>query len=645
MIRIHGLKDSTSEYLAAEKLVDTAVAAVPALVDHRDLVLEVFPSAQCYGQRTQDIDLIVFFADYRKKGSIVAPDGRRIHSFCAVVEIKNHPPHDVEFVGNKCMVRYNNGRHDVSSQSERQKYALLKYIDRNCRCKPPFVMNLIWLQKVPQSQLPRMETNLLGSDVRWDQLLSAVSLLSQRGGAVETFSARSYLQDVLVLFSRRLAPSQIDRMKLEAITKSVVGKDRKYVDELGEQLLVFRGRGGTGKTVRLLQLAMQAYDELGWRVVLLTYNKALVADLRRTLTLIGAKDAVGERSIAVRTIHSFMYEWMSALEIVEREPDGSPDGGFFERYEDYKERALEYLSSGLVEADDVEQARARRSRGLAWDLLLIDESQDWPSTERDLIYRLYGHKKVIIADGVDQFVRGVERISWQENVPTTSRQIVPLRKSLRLKSSLCQAVGHFAEEIEYSGWNLSPLDESYGGRVIIVTGDALSKEFHGELSEYARSDGNKPIDTLFCVPPSWVEQEGGVRRSRVAKRYAEWNLDCWDAVDPAARDDYPESVEQFRIVQYESCRGLEGWVVMNFALDELFELKLESAQMSESERSDMFVEKEELAWEYAKKWIMIPLTRAIDTLVIHVSSVDSYIGKVAMDLHERYPESIELRRL
>lgn len=59
--------------------------------------------------------------------------------------------------------------------------------------------------------------------------------------------------------------------------------------------------------------------------------------------------------------------------------------------------------------EEVERSRSARSRSLTWDLLLIDESQDWPATERDLIYQLYGPKKVIIADGVDQFVRGVEK--------------------------------------------------------------------------------------------------------------------------------------------------------------------------------------------------------------------------------------------
>ncbi|WP_200869152.1 hypothetical protein, partial [Pseudomonas aeruginosa] len=87
------------------------------------------------------------------------------------------------------------------------------------------------------------------------------------------------------------------------------------------------------KTVRLIRMAYQAYDEFGLRVVLLTYNKALVADLRRLLTLLGAKDSVGEGSISIKTIHSFMREWLLALGFISKQ-----EPNFLEAYEEYKKK-------------------------------------------------------------------------------------------------------------------------------------------------------------------------------------------------------------------------------------------------------------------------------------------------------------------
>jgi len=641
MIKIHGPNDKSPEYEAAEKLASLASASIAGLDEDNQLILEIFPSAKCFGQKIQDIDLLVFFANYRNEEIRTATNDTLIHSFCASLEVKGHPPQLVRFEGNRCFVKYNDKDHDVTNQSDGQKYSIKKYIEKNSRSKSaPRITNLIWLERVQSSLVPKSENNILGSDSTWDDLLEKVALLSRLPGKNEVccFSARGFMVNTLAVFSKTLVPSKIDRKRLEAITKSVLDRtQQQYAEKLGKQLLIFRGRGGTGKTVRLIRVAYQAYDEFGLRVVLLTYNKALVADLRRLLALLGAKDTVGEGSISIKTIHSFMHEWLVALGVITKQQPN-----FLEAYEEYKNVALEYLSTGTLTKNDVEKERAARSRSLTWDLLLIDESQDWPATERDLIYQLYGPEKVIIADGVDQFVRGVEKIDWREGISGCESQIVPLRKSLRLKSSLCQTVGHFAKEIEYTNWNLEPLPESHGGRVIIVVGDPLSKKFHSKLAATARDDGNKPIDMLFCVPPSWVETSlDGKKRSRVGKQYADWGFECWDAVDPEQRDEYPTSVDQFRVVQYESCRGLEGWVVVNFALDEFFDYKQKNAQVSEKEKGDMFYDEEEAALDYARKWVMIPLTRAIDTLVIHVSDPESYIGKIAIDLHKKYPESID----
>ena len=55
----------------------------------------------------------------------------------------------------------------------------------------------------------------------------------------------------------------------------------------------------------------------------------------------------------------------------------------------------------------------------------------------------------------------------------------------------------FAQEIGYSNWNLEPLPESHGGRVILVFGDPFSHSFHKKISATAQNDGNKPIDMLL----------------------------------------------------------------------------------------------------------------------------------------------------
>lgn len=643
MIVVHG-NNSSAEHEAAEFLARIASEHDKEIVSSQNVVLEIFPSVQCFGQRTQDIDLLVFYADYREEAHLFVSDsGQSVHSFCATIELKGHPPEAVQFEGATCSVLYQGKRHDVTAQSEKQKHSVANYIKRELR-KPPWIINLIWLSRVNTKSLPDVSSNLIGMDVNWTTFLNKAAYLfgSNGGKLVQTFSSRRWMSQVIAVFSRRIQPSKIDRKRMEAITKSVLDRTKQqYAEKLGKQLLIYRGRGGTGKTVRLIRTAYQAYDELGWRVLLLTYNKALVADLRRLLALLGVKDAIGEGSIAIKTIHGFMYQWLSSLELVQPQQNN-----FLLEYEGHKSALLEMLRGGAISPQDLEKVRASNSRELAWDLILIDESQDWPTNERDLIYMLYGHEKVIIADGVDQFVRGVERIDWREGVSRAESQVVPLHKSLRLKASLCQAVSHFADEIEFKNWNLEPLPETQGGKVVVVVGECLSEKFHKSLAATAAADGNKPIDILLCVPPTWVarSEDGKGRRSRVAVSLQNWGLQVWDAVDSETRVDYPTSLEQFRIVQYDSCRGLEGWVVVCFGLDEFFEHKRANAEFGESLRQDLLFDEESAALEFAKRWLMIPLTRAIDTLVIHVTDESSYVGEVLKELHRKYPQDIQWRQ-
>ena len=90
--------------------------------------------------------------------------------------------------------------------------------------------------------------------------------------------------------------------------------------------------------------------------------------------------------------------------------------------------------------------------------------------------------------------------------------------------------------------------------------------------------------------------------------------------------DFPTELEQIRIVQYDSCRGLEGWAVVNYALDRFFQYKLDSTDVV-VEQEDIFQDEDTLKLMLAKQWLMIPLTRAIDTLVLHVEDEDSYVGR------------------
>ena len=105
-----------------------------------------------------------------------------------------------------------------------------------------------------------------------------------------------------------------------------------------------------------------------------------------------------------------------------------------------------------------------------------------------------------------------------------------------------------------------------------------------KLLEKNAADGNLPIDMLFCVPPGdQVQGEQGKSRSNLARNLSEWGHDVWDGTDLEVRRSAPIRVSQHRVVQYDSCRGLEGWIVVNYALDDFLTYKFESIPLTSAD--------------------------------------------------------------
>ncbi|WP_413440330.1 AAA family ATPase [Synechococcus sp. MIT S1220] len=637
MIEVNLRQSETEESIAANKLRE--------LIEENEKNLStackiyVISNVQCYGQNPQDIDLMLFYDD--PEGHKATEDGRRICSFIATIEVKGHSRDSIQFEGATCEVKYNGSWHNVSDQSERQKYSAKSYIESsiNNKIKSPFINNIIWLTNLPSTDLPKTDHNILGSDAKWQDFIDKIILLNPDRGYKSIkacWKNSAGVKESYEIFSRKITMSKKDRRSIEALSKNIINKEKqKWAKNLGSQLLIIRGRGGTGKTVRLIQIANYAYDETGLRALILTYNKSLVADINRTLAIQGIRNSIGSKGMSVKTIHSFIRQWMVGLGVIENKTDN-----FLEKYEGMKEQTIELIENEVIQENDVEKCKRKNSRELMWDLLFIDESQDWPETERDLLYKFYSHHNIVIADGVDQLVRSNDPINWRVGITNKESQVVRLYKCMRTKHQLCRAINTIASLLNIADWDLEPMPEVDGGKLYVVTGDGLSENLHRKLLKTSQSNGNKPIDLLYCVPPAWVEKTNEGRASKLSNQYSEWGQQTWDGTQKDTRENYPTSVDQFRIVQYDSCRGLEGWTVVCFALDKFYDYKIQSSDIDLSE--DLLIDEQKAKIEHANQWLMIPLTRAIDTLILHIEDPSSDVYKILEKAKEMHPETIEI---
>lgn len=654
MIYIFGAL-GTREYEAAISLQRLILESWPEVENDAKNRITLVAGAQCHGQQVRDLDLVLLatfeaapvhepLLPFEYSGTQQLPEAVVVDSLCAVIEVKDHHVNDVKFVGTAVKVAYGSHWHDATNQNDRQLYSFRNYLMAN-QLRPPYITPLIWLRNVPNTSLPSRPHNILGGNATWELFISTIIQMARPhpSGSQWVLTAHDLghegVHAVAKLLTRELEPSKIDRQRMEQINEHVILHKQDLPSVVGTELLILRGRGGTGKTVRLLQLAKHFYESQAARVLILTYNKALVADLRRLLTIMGVGDYTSENSIHIQTVHSFFYSLMTSLQVIEPDPEK-----FLDHYDENKTDLRNMLHQGAITAEDTKNLKDSDWVAFHWDYVFVDEGQDWPQDERDILFALYSHRNFVIADGVDQLIRSSRPANWRLGLPRSEVTIKPLRRCLRMKAGLTRFVAAFAEEIGLSQLEWTANEEVPGGLVVIIEGPDWvgNEDFFQRLNDENERAGNQPIDMLFCVPPSMVvhtTEDNAI--SQPAQTFRKWNWPVWDGTSPIVRETYPTQLQQRRIVQYDSCRGLEGWIVVNFALDDFYNYKLQRSRLALQQETEAIGYDEARAEIRAARWLMIPLTRAMDTLVIHISQSNSRVREALKQTASRYPEFVK----
>ncbi|MBL8049627.1 MAG: hypothetical protein JNM46_00255 [Anaerolineales bacterium] len=656
MIRVSGHIDpNNSEYQAAIKLEQLIIEAWPSLKDSTEDHIYILVGIKCHGQRVRDVDLLLlgvfksgitykpFLQFINPNGEIQLPEEIVVESFCFAIEVKEHSSPNIRFTGTNVEVKYPTSKkwHNATHQNEEQKQSIINYLRLQGFRRVPWIVPLIWLRNVPSVDLPNRPHNILGSEANWLLFINVAGQLHapQRYAGQWTLNSdlesREMLENIALMLTKEITPTNMDRRRMEQINQRLsleLGLDSL----VGKQLMILRGRGGTGKTISLLQLAKHLYDERASRILVLTYNRALVADLRRLMTIMGIGDVAAEKSIQIQTSYSFFYQIMKTLGVIV-----AGEGEFLEKYSEHKKEILRLLSSGVITYEDIQTMLQSEAYKFDWDFIFVDEGQDWPSDERDILFKLFGYNFFTIADGIDQLIREDIPADWRGDLKKEQYRILPLRRCLRMKAGLTSCITSFAGEfgLQQSEWEPNQLVP--GGRIVIFETDKLesTEELIHEIMNSAKQAGNEPIDLLVCIPSSMSQQlsiSSLVNANYVPGLLQSWNIKTWDGTLSIGRDSYPTDNDQLRIVQYESCRGLEGWSTILYGLDEFYLTKLNQIRSNNSNDSE--------AKLLAARWLMIPLTRAMDTMVIQVSRKQSIIKDVLKKITLQHEELIDWRQ-
>lgn len=657
MIEVIGIEGSR-EFEVARALRAAFIAQWPGIdeTSPEEDCIKIAANTKLSGSQVSDVDIVVggqlnrarFFAVRRpvkeRDGRAVTGVKVRVKNFVCAVEVKSQDSSGISISGDEVNVRYQGEWKSATDQNVKQVHALKRYFaNQHLDC---FIFRCVALEGI--DELPRVggqpqpDAGVVAGNFSAGEFFSAIAGVNGLDKYKGEYSISSCRPEVITKvlnapIFKQLVPSRLDRKRMDRIAarKNIAVE---LAGMLGQKRVHVRGHGGTGKTVMMLQAAHEAYERHGKRTLVLTYNVALAADIRRILALLGVPSSGEGGGVEVRTAMSFVYSWLNKL--------GTSSGGEKSSQEEYEkdcQDCLDLLEGGAVSRGDIEAIIDADRDKYDFDVVIVDEAQDWPQAEARLLAALYGGSRISIADGREQLLRG-RPTDWSRTlVGDQQSEDRSLTRCLRMKKNL----GVFANAVAAQAglnWQVEPNDEAAGGKVLLlqgVYGDDI--ELVKKLSGEAHKAGNDPVDFLHCVPASSVNTVGDRRRSDLSTKFVAAGFQTWDAVDEHVRQDFPRSNEAFRVLHYESNRGLEGWATVLDGFDEAIQQRefweLKRLRDSSEQVTDPSRRARLAAW----RWAMISLTRPIDTLVITLRDLASGPAQLLLDVAASHRDFVQVQ--
>ena len=217
----------------------------------------------------------------------------------AVGEVKAHSGSRVKMVGDEIFVKYKDKEwSSATTQNDQQMHSLLNHLhSHNLK---PYVLKFVYLSSHNERMGTAVHSIMDPNEVV--SIMVANGNVKKLSGKFESRSADDLtISNVLKLpLFNEVISSDLDRKRIEMLAKKSPVIDEILATENGK-LLQIRGVGGTGKTVNMLSAASRAFNKAGERSLLLTYNRALAADLQRLMAIKNVKSDDENGGIKIET--------------------------------------------------------------------------------------------------------------------------------------------------------------------------------------------------------------------------------------------------------------------------------------------------------------------------------------------------------
>lgn len=646
---LHTGLNNTPEIVAAHQLKDKFTNNLDKYPNAKGTIY-IFSNISIFGYQIRDIDLIIIglFENFRYPNKVFSKNkglinGLYIDSFICNIELKDHAASEIVKQATSYWVKYKGIYKNATEQAFKQMFSFLQYIKDNTGGSNIRMANLLWMRGLDKSSLKAIrgneKDNALHSDFNFNELLESLLLQfdveQDISGNYRLNSFKSDTNAVKTLINSLKEKREIGgltRKKFELISQNNL-ETKKLGANAGEKITIMTGRAGTGKTVQLLQLAfLLANESNDNRCLLLTYNNALVCDIKRLIDYSSVPCSVDSRTVAIKTIDSFFQELMLGCGIIKQNIK------FSNNYKNEYSEALKALYSFVVNAlkeEDIDTLKELATANIDWDYILIDEAQDWTDIEKQIILKIYGPQRIIVADGVDQFIKTSKKQNWDKGIADNFvYKAKQLKIEMRQKSNIVYFINAYSQKLSL-GWHIEPNNELLGGKIKIYS--SYNSTIHNELQKNCKQNDCENYDILILVPPTSVtKNETGTYFSKL-EAYQKANISIFDGTNPKNRSKYP-SKDLCRVYQYDSCRGLEGWAVVCYDFDELIAYKMKTYI---GEQDILGFDPDLAKKKFVYTWSLMPLTRPVDTLVITLKEPNSEVGKILKELSIQFEDIIE----
>lgn len=353
----------------------------------------------------------------------------------------------------------------------------------------------------------------------------------------------------------------------------------------------------------------------------------------------------------------------------------------------YKRNESLLIEDALENKYDLEKLKTtfRKSIGgfKGGRLLFVDEAQDCHRFEKEILFTIFGYDNIIIANGgKEQLIRYSEICDWDvhNNQRVLKYSYSKRPRSFRMKPAIAKLVNHVAKTFNINV-DIIPEETEDHGHIIIDKkyGIDIQQKIDAikYLDTFGKRQGCTSYESLLLLCPSDITNKNKetdnvsdideiedsknitINEFNVIKEDSNTLKEDWPIIKEASKqigefqfwnttgnvDKRKQSVPgslSVRSIYYESCRGIEAWSVMCFALDHFFKNKRQEDEADNYLLNDMFyqLEPEKRKDMYAATWVLMALTRAIDTCYIELEDLESSLSKTILEFVEQNPNYI-----